>query len=41
MIARENRADILGAEEERRKSERAGLIWMSSQSVKMETRKER
>ena len=41
MIVREKRADIVGAEEERRKSLRAGLVWMLSQSAKMETRRER
>ena len=36
MIVRQKRADIVGAEGERRKSGRAGLVWMSPQS-KMET----
>ena len=41
MIIREKRADIVGAEGERRRSGRAGLVWMSPQSAKIETRRGR
>ena len=41
VIIREKRADIVGAEGERRRSGRPVLVWMSPQSAKMETRRGR
>ena len=41
MIVREKRADIVGTEGEKRKIGTPGLVWMSLQSTKMETRRGR